>query len=130
MINVTVAGRVTRDAETRAVGGSTVCKFAVVSNKKIKGEERATFVDCDLWGKRGDALVNHIHKGDQITVSGELETREYEGKTYLSIRVNDLELQGGSRGGSRDTRPVAAPAQTRGYDDAEYSENDSDDIPF
>ena len=43
-----------------------------------------------------------------VTVSGELGIREYEGKTYLTIRVNDLDLQGG--------KPQDSGGSSGGYD--------------
>lgn len=104
MRNLTVVGRLTRDAELKQTQGGPLLAFAVASNKKVKGEESVMFFDCSLFGKRGEALAQYLSKGSQVCVTGELEQREYQGKTYLQIRVNDLELIGGKP-------TAAAPAQ-------------------
>ena len=48
-----------------------------------------------IWGKRGEALAQYLRKGDNVTVSGEFSVSEYEGKTQLNIRANEIALQGG-----------------------------------
>ena len=47
-----------------------------------------------MWGKRGESLCQYLAKGSKVTVTGELSTEEYNGKTKLKIRVNDVALQG------------------------------------
>ena len=42
-------------------------------------------------------IAQHVTKGKQVGVSGELKTREYNGKTYISIRANDVKLIGGGQ---------------------------------
>lgn len=104
MILVTVTGNVTKDAESKNVGSEGVTKFGLASNAKVKGEKITTFLDCDIWGKRGAALAQYIKKGQPVTVVGELTTREYNGKTYLGVRVDHIELQGKGSGGSSGGR--------------------------
>lgn len=50
-------------------------------------------------GKRGEALASHLTKGTAVAVSGDLGRREHEGKTYLTVRVDQVTLLGG---GDRD----------------------------
>jgi single-strand DNA-binding protein len=123
MKTITIAGRLTRDAVTRDAGSDKVTGFAVAVDDRSQKEKSTLFFDCSLWGKRGDALAQYLTKGSSVTVSGDLGTREYEGKTYLTIRVSDVTLQGGKSDGNSERReepkPAAAPAPV--YDD---------DIPF
>lgn len=62
-------------------------------------------------------------KGQQVAVSGELGTREHEGKTYLTCRVNTIDLVGGKRDESQ------APRQQQSQP-APQDDDFLDDVPF
>ena len=117
---ITIAGRLTKDATTREAGSDKVTGFSVAVDDRSQKEKATIFFDCSLWGKRGESLAQYLTKGSSVTVSGDLGTREYEGKTYLTVRVNDVTLQGG--GGER-SEPKPAPAAAPAYDFG-------DDTPF
>ena len=126
MKNITIAGRITRDAVTRSTQqGEKVTGFSVAVDDGFGQNKRAIFFDCSLWGKRGDSLAQHLTKGSQVTVSGDLSTREHEGKTYLTVRVADVTLQGKPQGGGRSDDYDRQPASQQSRRD-EYS----DEIPF
>lgn len=126
MIQAFVAGNLGRDAETRTAGKDTVCSFSVASSRKSKGEDQTTWIRCSLWGKRGDALAKYLTKGSKVAVSGELSLHEYDGKTYLELRVAEIELMGGNKpGSSRREEPPEEPRESAGA-----GAGDSDDIPF
>lgn len=92
MNSITVIGNLTRDAAVRDAGGSKVTGFSIAENKKVRGEETTIFYDCSLWGDRGERIAQYLTKGGQVTVIGELSTREKEGRMYLDIRVQDVSL--------------------------------------
>ncbi len=51
-----------------------------------------------MFGKRAEALGKlGLSKGDKIGLVGTLYTREHEGKTYVDMVVNEVELLGGRR---------------------------------
>ena len=55
--------------------------------------EQTIWVDCSLWGKRAESkLIEFLKKGTLVGVTGELGTREYEGKTYITCRVAEITL--------------------------------------
>lgn len=115
MKQIIIAGNLTRDAETRNTqNGDKVTGFSVAVNDR-KGNP--TFFDCSLWGKRGEALAQYLSKATPVTVIGEFGTREHEGKTYLTVNVSDVKLQGGKR----DSAPAPQPAS---------ADLDGDTIPF
>lgn len=126
MKNLTIAGRLTKNAETRDVGSDRVTSFSVAVDDRQGKEKGTLFFDASLWGKRGDSLAPHLTKGSSVTVSGDLGTREHNGKTYLTIRVGDVTLQGGK------------PATGGGAVEGDYSNKPSlrdsydldDGIPF
>lgn len=102
MKSITIAGGITRDAETRQAGQSDVTGFSVAVDHRDGQNKSTMYFDCSMWGKRGAALRQYLTKGTKVAVSGELSTREHNGKTYLQVRVNDVTLLGG--GQRRDER--------------------------
>lgn len=130
MIQAFVAGNLGKDAELRAVGSKDmVCSFSVASSRKNKGGEQTTWVRCSLWGKRGEALAKYLTKGSKVAVSGELSTREYEGKTYVELRVSEVELMGGNKpAAGRQADPSPDEEQPAAVSDA--VDDEFGDIPF
>lgn len=123
MKNITIAGRLTKDAEFRRTqGGDPVLGFSVAVDDGYGQNKSTLFFDCSLWGKRGESLLPHLKKGGSVTVSGDFSRREHDGKTYLTVRANDITLQGGKPEG-RKSEPQP--------DDGSYgNEPDSDEVPF
>lgn len=101
MNNITILGRIGRDPEMRTTaGGMQVLSFPVADSKKIKGEEKTTWYECSIFGKRAESLQNYIRKGEQITVSGthELQTwQKDDGSTGFkcAVMVSDVGLING-----------------------------------
>lgn len=118
---ITIAGNITRDSEIKEGGmdQTRFVTFSVAVNDGYGQNKTTMFFDCTMWGKRGLAIADYLKKGTKVTVSGELTTREYNGKTYLGVRVNDLTLMGGK------------PAQAS-YDQSPqgYNADIEDSIPF
>jgi single-strand DNA-binding protein len=114
---ITIAGNITKDSEvkTGGVDQTGFVTFSVAVNDGYGQNKTTMFFDCTMWGKRGLAIADYLKKGTKVTVNGELSSREYNGKTYLGIRVNDLALQGGKQQQSYDQSP---------------SNDINDDIPF
>lgn len=128
MIQAFITGNIGKDAETRAAGQDTVTSFSVASNRKQKGEDVTTWVRCSIWGKRGAALSQYLTKGGKVAVSGELSTREHDGKTYLELRVSEIDLMGG--GGKKPETRRAEPDEdaTPGY--TRHIISADDEMPF
>jgi len=125
MKQITVAGNVTRDAETRTTqGGDKVTSWTVAVDDRSSKEKTTIFFDCSLWGKRGESLASYLTKGGKVVVSGDLGKREHDGKTYLTIRADQVTLMGGKpeSGGSTYSAPQSGGG--RPMDD------DGDSIPF
>ena len=52
-----------------------------------------------------------LAKGDRVAVRGALETSEKDGKTYLNMRADDVELLGGGSGEGKGA-PKGGTART------------------
>ena len=97
MINVTVAGRVGKDAETRQAGNSSVTGFSVAGDTGFGDRKQSHWFNCSLWGKRGEAMQQYLTKGQEVVVIGEYSEREYNGNKYKELNVLDVKLMGGSQ---------------------------------
>ena len=133
------AGRVGKDAVLRHTqAGKPVLGFSVAVDVYVGGGEKETlWVDCAMWGERGQKVADYVTKGASVTVQGRVSLDSYEGKPKLKLDVQELTLQGGkpeggerqaasgSNGGTPGRTRNAPPAPTRGNDPFP-----DDDIPF
>ena len=130
MNTISFTGNLGKDCRTGSIpSGGAVCNFAVAVKSGYGDKEQTLWIDCALWGKRAEGkLPDYLVKGCQVAVSGELGSREHEGKTYLTCRINSLDLIGG-RSEASNAKSSAAPkannAPAQGFDD-----DLEDDIPF
>ena len=124
-------GGLGRDAETRFTpSGDAITSFSVALTSGYGEKKITTWLNCSLFGKRGDSLAPYLKKGAQVAISGEFTARPYttkEGaeKLSLDVRVNDLTLIGGrSEGGNVNTQRQDHKPNEQDIHDIES------DIPF
>ncbi len=123
MIITTIAGNVGKDAVFKSTqGGSDLCNFTVAATSGFGDKEQTIWFDVTKWGKGADKMASFLTKGKQVTVSGELSTREYEGKTYLQLRAEHIKLQGG-----KSESQQSSGQQSSGFGGG--SDDLDDDIP-
>lgn len=126
MKNITIAGRLGKDAELRRTqGGDPVLGFSVAVDDGYGDNKRTLWFRCSMWGKRAQSLDGHLTKGSAVTVAGDLSTDEYEGKTNLTIRVSELTMQGGG-----EKREVAPKRDRDDPRTGRQMEDLDDQIPF
>ena len=128
MKNITIAGNIGKDAVVRTTqGGESVTGWTVAVEERQGQDKRTIWFDCTLWGKRGSGLAQYLTKGTRVAVSGDLSTREHNGKTYLTVKAEQVTLMGGKPEGQREER------QSDGYGAGGTPKNDpydGDSIPF
>jgi len=115
MKNITIAGNVTRDAELRTAGSSQVAGFSIAVNGFANGEKTAHFFEISIWGKRGESVIQFAKKGAKMSVSGDFGTREYNGKTILTINASDFTPMGGRSDNQGDSGGYGGSDQGGGY---------------
>jgi single-strand DNA-binding protein len=102
--SVTIAGRLTRDAELSYTNsGMAMVKLGVALNtRKKEGDQwvdEAHFFDVVLWGKQGESLANYLTKGKQVAIEGSLRQNRWEkdGQSHskVVINANNIMLLGG-----------------------------------
>lgn len=92
-----VSGNLGKDAVVRKAGDQSVAGFSLAMKSGYGDKAQTIWLDCSLWGKQAESgLVQHLKKGQFVVLSGELGTREHEGKTYLTLRVANVTLGGKS----------------------------------
>lgn len=89
---VLIHGVVTKDPQIKPVGQNQVLKFDIKAHsvKNDAGRWGSTYVQANLWHGI-DQWDGMLCKGDTVTVCArKLDSREYNGKTYLSVDVDDI----------------------------------------
>lgn len=114
---LTVSGNIGRDAEVRNAGGTAVAGFSLAMKSGYGDKAQTIWLDCSIWGKQAESgLVQYLKKGQFVVVSGEMGTREHDGKTYITLRVNNVTLGGKQDGQQQPAQQQRQqPAQQQNY---------------
>lgn len=115
MLNLTLAGNVGRDAESKSTqDGTPICTFSVAVSTGFGDRKTTTWIDVTKWGKGAEGLAGILRKGSKVAVSGEMSTREHNGKTYIQCRADHVTILGTPQANesprrSSNDRQVAPP---------------------
>ncbi|WP_370673039.1 single-stranded DNA-binding protein [Leuconostoc lactis] len=93
MNQVNLTGRLTKDIELRYTqSGKAVASGSIAVNRRFKseGQPDADFINFVMWGKAAENFANYTHKGSQIGLGGEWQTRNYENNNGQRVYVNEL----------------------------------------
>lgn len=95
MNNIVIHGRLTRDPELKSYTTSKgepgqVAQFGVAVNRRF-GDE-VDFFNCSVFGKSGEVVAKWFHKGDGIVLSGEMQSRKNDDKTYWGVKVDNWDF--------------------------------------
>jgi single-strand DNA-binding protein len=126
---ILIHGRLVRDPEQKTIGENTVTNFTVAVDNEFSNT--ASFFNVAAWGKRGDVIMAHFHKGQEILVRGRHESRtiekDGEKRTYWQVQMDSFDFCGKkSDNAQSESKPVSSTADSA---DAFSSDND-DDMPF
>lgn len=126
MQTIIISGRIGKNAETRSTqhAGDQVTSFNVAVDQGYGDRKATNWFRVSAWGKKGVGAAPYLLKGGVVTVVGELEIGEYEGKPQYNIRANDFTLP-----------PKAGGAATQSGADAggwvsSAPDGLDDDVPF
>lgn len=113
--------RIGKDAVTRYTqGGKAVTGFSAAFDNGWGDHKQTVWLDCSIWGERGEKLAQYLTKGSLVLVEGDIGTREHDGKTYLTLDVREVKLTGkpdSGNGTPRRTAPQGKPAPVDDFDD-------------
>ena len=87
-------GRLTADPENRSTSsGKSVCSFTIAVQRPYKdseGKYQADFLKVVAWERTADYVSNYCSKGQNVSVTGRLETRSYENKDGVKVYTFDI----------------------------------------
>jgi single-strand DNA-binding protein len=127
---LTATGNLSRDAEQRHLtSGSSIVTFSIPLEAGFGDNKTTTWINCNVWGKQGEALLQYLKRGQQVGVSGEFSIREWvdkDGNKRQSpeLRVEKLKLLGKPSGTS-----ASGVSQTESNRQNDGFEDDTD-LPF
>lgn len=92
--NVTLIGRLTRDAELRYTPSNiAIAQFNVACNRNFKnanGEYDADFINCVMWREQAERFCNWTKKGMLVGIVGRIQTRNYENQQGQRVYVTEV----------------------------------------
>ncbi|HLQ75154.1 MAG TPA: single-stranded DNA-binding protein [Alloiococcus sp.] len=95
--NVTLVGRLTRDAELRYTGsGNAVTSFTIAIDRPFKnnqGNRDADFINCVAWRRTAETVANFTKKGSLVGVTGRIQTRSYENNEGRTVYVTEVVVE-------------------------------------
>lgn len=135
--NVSLTGRLTRDPELRVTaGGTQLLSFTLAFNTSVRNrqtgewDERSNFIDCTMFGKRAETLLNFLAKGQKVAIAGKLRyaTWDKDGQRHskLDLIVDEIEFLGQRQGAAQPAQAPAAPQAPMPHVIDTFDE----DIPF
>jgi single-strand DNA-binding protein len=85
MNKIILVGNLARDPEIRIIeeSGKALTKITIAVQRPFRntnGEKQADFIGVVFFDKRAEAVAEFFKKGDPISISGRLQTRNYEDK--------------------------------------------------
>jgi len=122
-------GNLPRDAELRFLPDSTpVLSFSLALNSGFGEKAQTDWLDCSLFGKRGESLAPILLKGTKVGVTGEFSTGKYPDKTTGAERTTlRLRVQSVTLTGNKSDTVAATPSKNPAPESIQDLE---DDVPF
>lgn len=92
--NIVLVGRLTKDPDLRYTSsGQAVATFTLAVNRNFTnadGNREADFINCVIWRKPAETLVNFAKKGTLLGVTGRIQTRNYENQQGQRVYVTEV----------------------------------------
>ncbi len=139
MNKVILIGRLTKDVELRytQTNNTAVASFSIAVNRKFvkTGEERqADFFNIIAWNKLAENISKYLFKGNQVAISGRLETRSWDdqnGQKHYVTEVIAEEIDFiGSKNKQNNEAILNSPTPINKNDDTSDFICNGDDLPF
>lgn len=95
MNKIILLGRFTKDPETRQTETTTITRFSLAVDRRIKteGQPSADFINCVAFGKTADFISKYFYKGMKAAVEGRLQTGNYTDKDGVKHYTTDVIIE-------------------------------------
>jgi single-strand DNA-binding protein len=120
--HVTLAGRLTREPETRYTqSGTAIADISLAvtrywRNDKGESQEEVAFIDVTAFGRSAEMIQKHLHKGREIFVDGHLKLDQWDDKqtgakrSKLKVIADSLQFVGPKPQAAQPEAPAPSPA--------------------
>ncbi len=124
---VMISGNLTREPELRRTqSGLGILGFGVAVNDRRRNaqgewEDYANFIDCTMFGARGEALAKILKKGMKVSIEGKLRWSQWERdgqkRSKIEVIVDEVEFmsqrnnQGGQYSDSSQSNSYGSNSQ-------------------
>lgn len=131
MNRVALMGRLTKDPDVRYTQGQeqmAVARYTLAVDRRRKakeGEQSADFISCVAFGKAGEFVEKHLHKGTKIVVSGRIQTGSYTNRDGQKVYTTDVVVDDQEFAESKNSQQGSATTGTN----QQGSEDGFMDIP-
>ncbi len=138
MNKVILIGRLTKDVELRytQTNNTAVASFCLAVNRKFvkNGEERqADFFNIIAWNKLAETISKYLFKGNQVAISGRLETRSWDDENGQKHYVTEVFAEEVDfiepRNKQNNDAILNSPVPVNSNDSSDFISN-GDDLPF
>lgn len=138
MNKVILIGRLTKDVELKytQTNNTAVASFSLAVNRRFvkPGEERqADFFNIIAWNKLAETISKYLFKGNQVAISGRLETRSWDdenGKKHYVTEVIAEEVDFiETKNRQNNDAILNSPVPVTSEDISDFI-NNGDDLPF
>lgn len=116
MNQVVLKGRLTRDVDIRytQTNNTKIANISIAVQRKFKnqvGEYEADFFNCIAFGNQANFLEKYFKKGQEILLSGRLQTRNWETDTgekryATEIIIENIEFCGSKKENNNEPENV------------------------
>ena len=97
MNNINLFGRLTAEPDIKNTKENKYVKFCLAVDRKSK-DKVTDFIDCIAWNKLAEIITKYCHKGNQLSVTGSLQTSSYESngekRKGYEVLVTTIDLVG------------------------------------
>ena len=128
MNTVNITGRLVRDPEIKNVGQNILAKFTVAVNGFKKDD--TNFINCVAWNKTAELVEKHFFKGQQVGVTGRLQTGSYDDKDGKRVYTTDVIVSQVDILEWKDSGTEKANNSTQEFDFGADFKADDERLPF
>lgn len=101
MNKVCLLGRLCADPAIKEINGNNkLADFTLAVDRglskeaKEKAKQTADFIRCKAWGPKADLIEKYFKKGDQLALSGKIQTGSYEDSDGKKVYTTDVIIEG------------------------------------
>lgn len=101
MNKVCLLGRICADPAVKEINGKNkLADFTLAVDRglskeaKEKAKQTADFIRCKAWSQKAELIERYLKKGDQLALTGKIQTGSYEDSDGKKIYTTDVIVEG------------------------------------